>query len=196
MEKMFHDEEVIIELKKNEILFHDYDILEHVYYVIDGFVKIIKYTEEGNEKIIDLLGPKDFIAVTLLMENRDEYGLNGIVVKDCKLIKVSSKGMLEALTNLDTLKQYMDFQSRKTLHFKNYISISSENDEKLIGFLNGLASRFGKIENDVKVLDLPINKTDLANFIGMRRETLSRKLSNLTKQGILKVDKNKIYLKM
>lgn len=194
MNTRLHKNEEIIYVKKDEIIFSEIDKLEYVYYVLDGVVKVIKYTEEGKEKIIDILGKDDFLAVTLMMENKKVYGLSGIAINDCKLLKISVKNMFEALENPDILKQYMDFSFKKTLHFKNYIALSIDSDERVLLVLKELYGRFGSIENGDKVINLPISKSDLANFIGLRRETLSRKLSALKKEGIIDIDKNKIYL--
>lgn len=194
METILHENEEIIYVKKDEIIFSEIDKLEYVYYVLDGVVKVIKYTEEGKEKIIDLLGENDFLAVTLMMENKKAFGLSGIAVTDCNLLKISVKNMYQALENPEILKKYMDFSFKKTVHFKNYIALPIDSDERVLLVLKELYSRFGSTENGIKVINLPISKSDLANFIGLRRETLSRKLSALKKKGVVDIDKNKIYL--
>ena len=43
---------------------------------------------------------------------------------------------------------------------------------------------------------MPINKSELANLIGIRRETLSRKLTKMKEDKILDYNKNKFYLEV
>jgi len=191
-----HKDEEIINVKKNGLIFRDFHKIKHVYYVLEGVVKVFKYTEDGYEKIVDVLTDNDYLAVTLMFGEKDEYGLSCVALTDAKLVKVTVEQMYEAFNNKDTLKDYMNFTSRKLLNFKNYLANSTDVEERILIALYELYERFGKCIGQNKFVDLPFNKTDLASFIGLRRETLSRKLSSLADEGKIKVDKNRIYLKI
>ncbi len=191
----FHPDEVILEVKKNEILFRDFHTLKYVFFVLEGAFKVYKYNEEGIEKIVDVLSDDDYLAVTLMFGNKDEYGLNCSALSKSKIVKLSIEQMYEAFVDRKILKDYMNFTSRKLLNFKNYLANSTDVEERIMIALQELYERFGKVISGEKVIELPFNKTDLASFIGLRRETLSRKLGLLMDEGKIYVDRNKIYLK-
>jgi CRP-like cAMP-binding protein len=50
------------------------------------------------------------------------------------------------------------------------------------------------VEDEKQVLDLPFSKTVLANFIGIRRETLSRTITKLIDEQIIYNEKNSYIL--
>lgn len=191
----FHPDEVIVDVKKNEVLFRDFHALKYVYFVLDGAFKVYKYNEDGIEKIVDILSEEDYLAVTLMFGDLDEYGLNCAALMKSKVVKLTVEQMYEAFVDRKILRDYMNFTSRKLINFKNYLANSTDPEERIIIALKELFDRFGKIIGDDKVVDLPFNKTDLASFIGLRRETLSRKLTLLMDEGKIYVDKNRIYLK-
>lgn len=192
----FHPDEVILEVKKNDVLFREFHALKYVYYVLEGAFKVYKYNEEGIEKIVDVLSDNDYLATTLMFGDKDDYGLNCNALMNSKVVKLTIEQMYEAFVDRNILRDYMNFTSRKLLNFKNYLANSTDVEERIIIALRELYDRFGKQIGDEKVIDLPFNKTDLASFIGLRRETLSRKLSLLMDEGKIYVDKNRIYLKV
>jgi CRP/FNR family transcriptional regulator len=63
-------------------------------------------------------------------------------------------------------------------------------EEKILATLQILAKKFGTIEQGSVTLKLPFTKTVLASIVGIRRETLSRKLSDMQHKNIIQVNKN------
>lgn len=191
----FHPDEIIVDVKKNDILFRDFHAIKNVYYVIEGIFKVYKYNEEGVEKIVDILTDNDYLAVTLMFGEKKDYGLNCSALAGSKVVKLTVNQMFEAFVDRKILKDYMNFTSRKLINFKNYLANSTDIEERIMIALRELYDRFGKEVSGDKIINLPFSKTDLASFIGLRRETLSRKLSLMSEEGKIKVDKNKIHLK-
>ena len=50
------------EFKRDEFIFLDGDKLDYVYLILSGFVKVSKTTQNGDERIFDIMGKNDFIA--------------------------------------------------------------------------------------------------------------------------------------
>jgi CRP-like cAMP-binding protein len=74
------------------------------------------------------------------------------------------------------------------------ISANSDISEKILDILKQLSYKFGKVKGKQVIIDLPFSKTVLAGIINIRRETLSRYLSQLQKEKILLVNKNQYIL--
>jgi len=191
----FHPDETIVEVNKNDILFRDFHTIRYVYFVLEGTFKVYKYSEDGVEKIVDILTDNDYLAVTLMFGSKKYYELNCSALSKSKIVKLTVDQMYEALKDREILKDYMHFTSRKLINFKNYLANSTDVEERIMIALRELYDRFGKEALGVKTIYLPFSKTDLASFIGLRRETLSRKLSILVEEGKIQVNKNKILLK-
>ena len=54
-----------------------------------------------------------------------------------------------------------------------------------------MTEEFGIEKNNSIELIIPLTREDMANYIGVTRETISRKLSNLQDEGIIKLVGNK-----
>jgi CRP-like cAMP-binding protein len=60
--------------------------------------------------------------------------------------------------------------------------------EKVASFLNVLLERIGDVSLDPPVIDLPMSRSDIADFLGLTTETVCRCLTALRKAAIIRVD--------
>lgn len=60
--------------------------------------------------------------------------------------------------------------------------------ERVAMFLLSLAARYKAKQLSDKLIDLPMSKGDISNYLGITAETLSRVLSQLKKEQIIAVD--------
>lgn len=67
-------------------------------------------------------------------------------------------------------------------------------DARVANLLLDYAKQFGNKTSDGILIALPISKEEIANFLGLARETLSRKLRALEDQNIIKNIGNKNIL--
>jgi len=64
-------------------------------------------------------------------------------------------------------------------------------DKRISTVLVDFAEKFGQRENGHVELDLPLNREGIANFIGLTRETVTRKMKRLERDGIIRPVGNK-----
>jgi CRP/FNR family transcriptional regulator len=60
-------------------------------------------------------------------------------------------------------------------------------DERIALFFQGLSTRYRKLGISGHFLVLPMNREDIANYLGMALETISRTLSKLQDEGLIEV---------
>ena len=85
----------------------------------------------------------------------------------------------------DGLDQYRDrMKARETL----------SNKDRLSELLNHLMEVFGEAAQDGRRLRLPMPRQDLADLVGVAPETLSRLLSQLEREGVLRVSGRRIEM--
>lgn len=183
-EEMMEVARITVEKKyeKGEMIYIAGDKGEKLFVTHKGKVKITRFSESGKEQVIRILGPGDFMGELSLF------------------IHAPLTDNAEALEN--TTVCIIDGEKLKGLMVK-YPTIA-------LKVLEELSTRLGKAENliehlgihDVEtrivetILDLADNKGevvlnmskgDLASYIGMSQETLSRKLSYFQDMGWIKL---------
>jgi len=182
-----------LELKKNQTIFFEGDTIEEIYFIKEGTVKLTKIYKNGEEKVMDVLRNGDFIALLTILQNKPNYLVTASTLSDV---------VLEVITKQDALNNYennMVFRETcikcaahrlENFHTQLYSSSDQDPEEKILNTLNHLYNKFGYMRNKSHFVKLPISKTDFANMVGLRRETLSRKLTKLQKEGKIDYIKN------
>jgi len=180
-------------LGKHTFLFHEGDQIDKVFIIKEGLVKISKLYENGDERILDILGPNEFVALLNTLKKKEHYIASASTLTNVVLQELSVKEVHEAYqTNANFKDSCLNCAaSRVGVFQQQLIEASNQNtEEKILNTLKFLYRKFGVKNKDTYQLYLPITKTDLASIIGIRRETLSRKLSNLEKNKVLNIKKN------
>lgn len=66
--------------------------------------------------------------------------------------------------------------------------------EKLAIFLHGLSGRYARLERDPTLLTLPMSRFDIANYLGLAVETVSRSLTRMETTGVLAVKRKSLRI--
>ena len=185
---------------ENDVIFLEGDILESAFLIESGLVKVSKLFLNGEERIFDILGPNEFLALVAILRNDDTYVASATCLTDVTIGKVSKEDVLVAYDSSSKFKDVcLSCIVTRTNLFQNHLYQSSnvDTEDKIISVFAYLTKKFGEVIDEKHILDLPFSKTTLANIIGIRRETLSRKLSKMQKENILEINKNKyIFTRM
>lgn len=188
-----------IELKKNECLYQDRQILEYVYFIISGKITLCKTNENGESKVIFLLNSGKIINQPLMRKNTSAVECWGF--ENSVLFRVSfddfDKIMSEDYTLSRNCMIFMEYRIRSLYRqLKNSVTINIE--KKLAAKLYRLGTEYGiKTENDdYTLINIAITNTYLSKMLGCQRETVSRAMKVLTENGIVKNKGRKLYINM
>ncbi|MDX2370594.1 MAG: helix-turn-helix domain-containing protein [Colwellia sp.] len=182
--------------KANNVLFKQSTPLTNIYAVSSGTFKLCQQTDDSTENIIGLRFPGELIGEdALFLKN---YNYTAIAVGDSSVCKVSveqmnSCGQLvpEVQQNLIELLSRQSYVRQR--NFQAYIGKKSA-DSLLAAFLLNIIERNASYSGSDNSIELAINRNDIANFLGLRRETLSRVFSKFQKEQLIQVEGKKIKL--
>ncbi|MFP4477887.1 MAG: Crp/Fnr family transcriptional regulator [Candidatus Izemoplasmatales bacterium] len=182
-----------LEYHDKSIIFLEGQPLENIYSIQEGYVKMSKFLENGDEFIIGVLGPGDYIALLALLQDKENYIASASCLSKVKLRVMDKQDVLDAYGSNAAFKENcLKCAVTRSNLFHTQLQLSAEADikEKIIMILKNLSYKFGYEYQKKYVIELPFSKTVLANILNIRRETLSRHLSALQKDEIIKVEKN------
>lgn len=160
--------------------------LEFLASVVSGVASLSKTLEDGRTQMVGLLLPSDFIGRPGRAEIEFDVTTTTDVTLCCfrhkqfeKLVNdtphLSQRLMELALDELDAARDWMLLLDRKTAR------------EKIATFVEMLVirSRVEDIEGNRHELALPLTRDQIANYLGLTLETVSRQLNALKKEGVL-----------
>ncbi len=184
------------EYVRGSVIFNESDNADYFYLIKSGRVKIYKLVEDGRELIIGIFsengifgdvpvfdgGPYPATAETMVDSTIWSISRNDfeILVKNhpdisLKLIRVLGRRLRQAHNLL------------RDMALKNV-------PQRLAKLLIKFEREYGKTSGKQIFLDLPFSRQDIAEMIGVSRETVTRELSKFVKADILKVDGKKLTI--
>ena len=182
---------------KGDYLCHEGDITSKLFIVNEGKVKLSKFNKEGKEQILRILSNGSFFGEYYLFSDQEPYNFSAIAISDVKICTLSKSDMDILLKdhpdiNLKILQEI----SRRLIQTENLAQNLSTNDtsSKVAYVLLKLSERYGRVEKNQIHIDIPINREEMANYAGVTRETMSRKLSSFEQSEIIKTQGNKIII--
>jgi CRP/FNR family transcriptional regulator len=182
--------------KKGETILHIGDDFDRLYIVNHGSLKATTYSEEGKEQILYILNEGDSLGeLTLLQKEPSSYDL--IALKDVYLCTIAKHRFDDFVKeNSEVMFSIMASVKEKIQSLEKLVGAiaSNDGDYRLKFLINRLIKQSGENHSGGIIINLQLTREDMANFVGVTRETISRKLSYLTDQKIIKSLENKKLL--
>lgn len=179
--------------KKGQIIFFEGDVSDKFYIINKGKIKIYKYTKEGKEQILYILSEGDFMGYLSLLK-KSKFEFNAEALEDvgvCILTKDSFDTILKKTPEI-SLKILENLHDR-IVGLEDLVQRLSTKDieARIAGILVSFAKDFGEMQGSEIMIDLPLSREEMANYIGVTRETISRKLTSMQDDGIIQLIGNK-----
>lgn len=176
---------------KGDMVFEAGDASDYLYIVHKGQVKIYRLSESGKEQLIRILEPGDFMGELSIFTDEvlTNYAEAIVDTEICAIHKTDFRRILQAKPNI-SFKILEAFSKRLNEAEKSLERFTSQDAEgKIASYLLEL------VNSDETKIILPMSKHDLASYLGMSRETLSRRLSTFQeKQWITQTGQRKISI--
>lgn len=172
-----------VSYKKKELIYHVGDQASSLYIVNKGKIKIYRLSETGKELLIRILEPGDFTGeLALFKETTHEAYAEAMV--DTEVCMINRTDLQEFLLKYPSisLKILSEFSNRLEISEKQTTRFATEKVETRIALY---LAECVEEENQLEFI-LPMSKKDLASYLGTTPETISRKLTEIEEQGIIK----------
>jgi len=178
---------------KGELIITEGSVQESLIIINRGQVKAYRYTREGREQILYIFAENDFFGEkNLLGKQESSYNVEALEETGvCMIDKINFQELLREHPDIG-LKVMEELCARLFSLERNLQNLGSKNAEsRVIAMLLEFAEKYGKPQGRGILLDLPLSREGLANYIGVTRETVSRKLSFLHEERIIELIGNK-----
>lgn len=175
--------------KKGEIILCQGERPDCAYAVKSGIIKTYNLTLQGEEKPIgfDIVNEIFPIGWVFRKVERVQYYYEAFT--DCEVYCIPVTDYLDYLkANPGDMMATLDFLVSRYMGNQMRINAleQSKASSKVINTLHFLCLRYGsELKKDTIKIKIPLTQQDLANFIGLTRETTGIELKKLQKQSVL-----------
>ena len=169
---------------KGEIINIEGDKVTDFKYLKNGLVKLFKRASNGDEQIIAITRPYEFVSNTnVFYEGRYRYSLSAL------------EDSVACCINIDLIKSLIEKNGKFGLSLISALSRTSENiisqgleirNRNLVGRVAYVLLYFSKEIYHSRIFDLPVSRKEIADFISMSTANVIRTFSEFKRDGIIK----------
>jgi CRP/FNR family cyclic AMP-dependent transcriptional regulator len=187
---------VIKSFKKNEIILHEEHTSEYMYIILDGEAKVVNTTERGKEILITVHQSGDFFGELSLIDGKTTPA-TVIAMKDSVTAFISKKDFYALLFSqnqvLENMLQHLCSRIRESLKKIQILNFNNAAQRIKMLFLM-LSETYGEKTEEGTILKIKLIHQDIADMIGLTRETVTRILDKWQRGGEIEILKNRFIL--
>ena len=178
--------------KKNETIFDEDEVANFYYQILDGSVRLYNSNEEGKEFTQGIFCKGDGFGEPPLFIN-ETYPSKAVTILDSTIIKLSKDKFFKILDEYPSIQKYFLFLFAQKIHDKSKTSkeiINQKPEFRIVAFLNSFKKKSGCTNERILA---PYTRQEIANYTGLRVETVIRVFAQMNKNNKVEIINHKIY---
>ena len=172
---------------KNKVnIFLQQDEAKKFYNITEGNVKIYQLMDDGRIQIIGFLYPGDFFGSF----KKGKYNYCAEAIGDVHVCVFEQNKLNNHIEkNVSLVKELLNQTSHELTLVQDRISVLGKFDatERLSKFIVNISEQRKKIGWQNNPISLPMTRQDIADYLGLTIETVSREISKLKTSNIIKI---------
>ncbi len=173
--------------RKGDVVLRIGDVRGGAYYLKKGYIKDSSVSADGREFILFIFQPTDVFSYNWIFnQTPNEHSFRAI--SDCVVYEKSREGFLLFLEQHPDVFLMITQRIVRRLNglMQRMENLAFDNALKKVGsILCILGERFGKKTEKGIVIPIPLTQQDIANLIGLSRETTSIEIKKIMEMNIL-----------
>jgi len=160
------------------------DPANQVFEVVEGVLRIAKIMGDGRRVITGFVHPGDLVGISV----RDRYLYSAEAVVPVRLRRMPRRRFEEAVERSPELRPelFARLCDEMAAAQEQMVLLARKSaEERVASFLIRLSEReHGRLEAG-EVVDLPMNRIDMADYLGLTIETVSRTMTKLSSRRVI-----------
>jgi CRP/FNR family transcriptional regulator, anaerobic regulatory protein len=182
-------------LRRGEYLFRPGDPFVFVYAVRSGSVKTYAPVRDGSEQVTGFHLPGELLGLDAIHTERHQCGAVALETTGiCELPLNRMEELGSAVTNLQ--RRMLRIMSRQILHDQTLqvLLCKRSAEERLAALLLSLSNRYKRRGFSAAEFHLSMSRQEIASYLGLAEETVSRLFTRLQEQGLIEVLRKRVHL--
>jgi CRP-like cAMP-binding protein len=171
----------LVPFARNSEIYGENEPADYLYKVVSGTVRTYKVLVDGRRQIGGFHLPGDLFG----FETGDEHTFSAEAITDCKIIVIRRSTVVAlAARDNDIARQMWALTARELQRVQDHIMVLIKSaQERVAGFLLEMAGRAA----GGGAIELSMSRQDIADYLGLTIETVSRTLTQLEKAAAIEL---------
>ncbi len=166
---------------RNAEIYGEGEPADYLYKVVSGTVRTYRVLADGRRQIGSFYLPGDIFG----LENGDEHTFSAEAISDSKVLVIKRSALIAlAARDNDVARQLWNLTGRELRRVQDHILLLIKTaQERVVGFLLEMADR----KPNGNAVELPMSRQDIADYLGLTIETVSRTFTSLENAAAIEV---------
>jgi CRP/FNR family transcriptional regulator len=182
-------------LDRGAMLYREGDRFDALYVVRSGSLKSFVQNEAGDMQILAFHLPGEIIGFDALASN--QHVSQAEALERSSICELPYAHLQRVTSEVPALhRQLMRVISREVVEEHRHLMVMGRQQaqEQLATFLKSVADRHQRLQRDSTTLNLSMSRYDIANYLGLVVETVSRLFSRMEEMGVLEVNRKSVRI--
>jgi CRP/FNR family transcriptional regulator, cyclic AMP receptor protein len=180
---------------KDAVVFFENEEGDSFFMIVEGRIKVTILGDDGREVILSMLTPGDFFGEMALLDN-EPRSATAIAAEESELLSLSRADFQSVATKRSitgALIKVLTARLRKANHQISTLALLDVYG-RVARVILDMARDEGRRLKDGRIAFRRATHQEIANRIGTTRETVTRMLKDLERQGLIEVDSKEIVV--
>ncbi len=181
---------------KDSVIFFEHDLGDSLFMILSGRVKVTILSDDGREIILSMLSERDFFGEMSLLDN-EPRSATAIAMQETEVAVLHQKDFLSIVQKrprvLGNLLSVLSSRLRKANHQIGSLALLDVYG-RVASVLLDMARENGVRLKDGRISFRRPTHQEIANMIGATRETVSRMMSDLHRQGYIEISGKNVII--
>lgn len=185
-----HFQTRVVTFEPGEVIYNEGERLGLIYTLREGHIKLTKFNNEGNAQIVRLIRPGDLFGIEKLI-NDSSYHHTAEALEQVEICQLSVDKLNDLREQSGNINQAIIeralLQVMKTENHLTQVGLL-KSDARLAWFL------MQWVGDKSDPVSFPISRRDLAQYLGLTVETISRHTAQWKRSGVISESKNMLTI--
>ena len=169
-----------------QTIFSEGDPARNAFGLSRGVVRLYRLLPDGRRQVVAFAFPGDFLAMPLA----DRFSFSADAVGEvgvCKFPREQLKLLIQNSPNI--MRLLVEFAARELQSAQDQLTLlgNSSAEERVAAFLVNWRKRSARIVPVSQAVPLPMRRQDIADFLGLKLETISRTFAKLEQRDVIRI---------
>jgi len=169
-----------------DALFSQGEPADRVFNLSEGVVRIYKLLPDGRRQVIGFALQGDFLGLTALTHHHLSADAIG-PVSVCAFPRSAFSRFIE--NKMALLRRMNEFVNRELMLAQDRMLLLGRfsAEEKMAAFIMNWRERLARLDRATEIVPLPMSRRDIADYLGLTIETVSRTFTKLERDSVISV---------
>lgn len=179
-------------LPAGEHVFRTGETFRAIFAVRAGSVKTVMIHRDGHEQVLGFYLPGELVGLNAIYP--EHYPCDAVVLEPSHFCRFSFPAMSALATRMPTVQQHLFGLLSRELGMASMLAGDHPADERLAAFLLDLGGRYQACGYSGTQFRLSMSRVDIANYLRLATETVSRVLRRFRDRGLLNIQGRQIEI--